>query len=301
MRMGHFVNFKEELKRRTEEAEHVIREYLPEESGFAKTMAEAMNYSMMAGGKRLRPILIRETYELFGGKDKLCEPFMAAMEMIHTHSLIHDDLPALDNDDYRRGRLTTHKVYGEAMGVLSGVALLNRAYEVMLSAFDLTEDKDRVIAAMRIIADKTGINGMLGGQSVDVENDGKPLEHKMLDYIYKNKTSALIEASMMTGAVLAGASEKELEIVEQAAENIGLAFQIQDDILDITSTTDVLGKPVHSDEKNNKTTYVSLCGIEQSKKDVEKYSKEAIEILDNINGNNDFLKQLIIKLINRKK
>mgnify|MGYP002907608604 FL=1 len=163
------MNFKEELKRRTEEAEHVIREYLPEESGFAKTMAEAMNYSMTAGGKRLRPILIRETYELFGGKDKLCEPFMAAMEMIHTHSLIHDDLPALDNDDYRRGRLTTHKVYGEAMGVLSGVALLNRAYEVMLSAFDLTEDKDRVIAAMRIIADKTGINGMLGGQSVDVE------------------------------------------------------------------------------------------------------------------------------------
>ena len=148
------MNFKEELKRRTEEAEHVIREYLPEESGFAKTMAEAMNYSMTAGGKRLRPILIRETYELFGGKDKLCEPFMAAMEMIHTHSLIHDDLPALDNDDYRRGRLTTHKVYGEAMGVLSGVALLNRAYEVMLSAFDLTEDKDRVIAAKMCIRDR---------------------------------------------------------------------------------------------------------------------------------------------------
>lgn len=253
------MNFKEELKRRTEEAEHVIREYLPEESGFAKTMAEAMNYSMTAGGKRLRPILIRETYELFGGKDKLCEPFMAAMEMIHTHSLIHDDLPALDNDDYRRGRLTTHKVYGEAMGVLSGVALLNRAYEVMLSAFDLTEDKDRVIAAMRIIADKTGINGMLGGQSVDVENDGKPLEHKMLDYIYKNKTSALIEASMMTGAVLAGASEKELEIVEQAAENIGLAFQIQDDILDVTSTQEELGKPIHSDEKNQQGYLCKPC------------------------------------------
>ena len=219
------MNFKEELKRRTEEAEHVIREYLPEESGFAKTMAEAMNYSMTAGGKRLRPILIRETYELFGGKDKLCEPFMAAMEMIHTHSLIHDDLPALDNDDYRRGRLTTHKVYGEAMGVLSGVALLNRAYEVMLSAFDLTEDKDRVIAAMRIIADKTGINGMLGGQSVDVENDGKPLEHKMLDYIYKNKTSALIEASMMTGAVLAGASEKDLRLWSRLQKTSGWLFR----------------------------------------------------------------------------
>ena len=295
------MNFKEELKRRTEEAEHVIREYLPEESGFAKTMAEAMNYSMTAGGKRLRPILIRETYELFGGKDKLCEPFMAAMEMIHTHSLIHDDLPALDNDDYRRGRLTTHKVYGEAMGVLSGVALLNRAYEVMLSAFDLTEDKDRVIAAMRIIADKTGINGMLGGQSVDVENDGKPLEHKMLDYIYKNKTSALIEASMMTGAVLAGASEKELKVVEQAAENIGLAFQIQDDILDLTSTAEELGKPIGSDLRNEKTTYVSLHGMREAEEAVEEYSKEAVEILENLSEENEFLDQLIVSLIHRKK
>lgn len=293
------MNFKEELKRRTEEAEHVIREYLPEESGFAKTMAEAMNYSMTAGGKRLRPILIRETYELFGGKDKLCEPFMAAMEMIHTHSLIHDDLPALDNDDYRRGRLTTHKVYGEAMGVLSGVALLNRAYEVMLSAFDLTGDKERVIAAMRIIADKTGINGMLGGQSVDVENDGKPLEHKMLDYIYKNKTSALIEASMMTGAVLAGASEKELEIVEQAAENIGLAFQIQDDILDVIGDADTLGKATKSDEKNNKTTYVSVKGLEQAQKDVAEYSKEAVTLLEELPYENEFLKELILNLIHR--
>ena len=264
-------------------------------------MAEAMNYSMTAGGKRLRPILIRETYELFGGKDKLCEPFMAAMEMIHTHSLIHDDLPALDNDDYRRGRLTTHKVYGEAMGVLSGVALLNRAYEVMLSAFDLTEDKDRVIAAMRIIADKTGINGMLGGQSVDVENDGKPLEHKMLDYIYKNKTSALIEASMMTGAVLAGASEKELEIVEQAAENIGLAFQIQDDILDVTSTQEELGKPIHSDEKNNKVTYVSLMGAPAAAGKVKELSEHAVELLNSLDRKNEFLDLLVESLISRRK
>ena len=285
------MNFKEELKRRTEEAEHVIREYLPEESGFAKTMAEAMNYSMTAGGKRLRPILIRETYELFGGKDKFCEPFMAAMEMIHTHSLIHDDLPALDNDDYRRGRLTTHKVYGEAMG----------AYEVMLSAFDLTGDKDRVIAAMRIIADKTGINGMLGGQSVDVENDGKPLEHEMLDYIYKNKTSALIEASMMTGAVLAGASEKELEVVEQAAENIGLAFQIQDDILDVTSTQEELGKPIHSDEKNNKVTYVSLVGTPAAASRVKELSDHVVELLEGLDRKNGFLDLLVESLVSRRK
>ena len=264
-------------------------------------MAEAMNYSMTAGGKRLRPILIRETYRLFGGEGVLCEPFMAAMEMIHTHSLIHDDLPALDNDDYRRGRLTTHKVYGEAMGVLSGVALLNRAYEVMISAFDLTEDKERVIAAMRIMADKTGINGMLGGQSVDVENDGKPLEREMLDYIYKNKTSALIEASMMTGAVLAGVSEEELEVVEQAAENIGLAFQIQDDILDVTSTQEELGKPIHSDEKNNKVTYVSLMGAPAAAGKVKELSEHAVELLNSLDRKNEFLDLLVESLISRRK
>ena len=295
------VNFQDELKKRTEEINKVIQSYLPAEEGFAKTMAQAMNYSMCAGGKRLRPILIRETYRLFGGEGVLCEPFMAAMEMIHTHSLIHDDLPALDNDDYRRGRLTTHKVYGEAMGVLSGVALLNRAYEVMISAFDLTEDKERVIAAMRIMADKTGINGMLGGQSVDVENAGNPLEREMLDYIYKNKTSALIEASMMTGAVLAGASEEELEVVEQAAENIGLAFQIQDDILDVTSTQEELGKPIHSDEKNNKVTYVSLMGAPAAAGKVKELSEHAVELLNSLDRKNEFLDLLVESLISRRK
>ena len=226
---------------------------------------------------------------------------MAAMEMIHTHSLVHDDLPPLDNDDYRRGRLTTHKVYGEAMGVLSGVALLNRAYEVMLKAFDLTEDKERVISAMKIMADKTGINGMLGGQSVDVENDGKPLKREMLDYIYKNKTSALIEASMMTGAVLAGASEEAVRIVEQAAEDIGLAFQIQDDILDVTSTQEELGKPIHSDEKNNKVTYVSLMGIQAAAGKVKELSDHAVDLLNSLDRENEFLDLLVESLVSRRK
>ena len=221
--------------------------------------------------------------------------------MIHTHSLVHDDLPALDNDDYRRGRLTTHKVYGEAMGVLSGVALLNRAYEVMLKAFDLTEDKERVISAMKIMADKTGINGMLGGQSVDVENDGKPLKREMLDYIYKNKTSALIEASMMTGAVLAGASEEAVRIVEQAAEDIGLAFQIQDDILDVTSTQEELGKPIHSDEKNNKVTYVSLMGIQAAAGKVKELSDHAVDLLNSLDRENEFLDLLVESLVSRRK
>ena len=301
MRMERLVNFQDELTKRTEDAERVIKDFLPAEEGFARTMAQAMNYSMLAGGKRLRPILIQETYRLFGGEGKVVEPFMAGMEMIHTHSLIHDDLPALDNDDYRRGRLTTHKVYGEAMGVLSGVALLNYAYETMLQAFSLTEDQDRVIRALRVMAEKTGIHGMLGGQSVDVENDGKPLEKEMLDYIYRNKTSALIEASMMTGAILAGADEHEVSVVEKAAGNIGLAFQIQDDILDVTSTDEELGKPVHSDEKNNRVTYVTLFGIEKASEQVEMLSEKAVELLKSLNKNNEFLYLLIEKLIKRRK
>ena len=290
MRMVHLVNFQDELAKRMEETEKVIRSFLPAEAGFAGTMAQAMNYSMLAGGKRLRPMLIRETYRLFDGKEEVVKPFMAGMEMIHTHSLIHDDLPALDDDDYRRGRLTTHKVYGEAMGVLSGVALLNYAYETMFQAFALTKEQDRVIHALRVVSQKTGIHGMLGGQNVE-----------MLDYIYRNKTSALIEASMMTGAILAGANEQEVSAVEKAAGNIGLAFQIQDDILDVTSTAEELGKPVHSDEKNNKVTYVTLFGTEKAAEQVEELSEKAIDLLKSLNKNNEFLYLLIEKLINRRK
>ena len=295
------MNFQDKLKEKTGRAEEIIRKYLPDEEGFAVNMAQAMNYSMLAGGKRLRPLLMEETYRLFGGEEKVIEPFMVGMEMIHTHSLIHDDLPAIDNDDYRRGRLTTHKVYGEAMGVLSGAALLNYAYEVMLQAFALTEEKERVIKALTLMANKTGIYGMLGGQSVDVENDGKPLTKEMLDYIYRNKTSALIEAAMMTGAVLAGAEEKEVEIIGEAAGKIGLAFQIQDDILDVTSTEEELGKPVHSDEKNNKVTYVSLFGIQEASEQVKRLSEEAVSLIRGLYQKNEFLCTLIQELVSRRK
>lgn len=298
------VNFQDELKKRTEEINKVIQSYLPEEEGFAKTMAQAMNYSILAGGKRLRPMLILETLRLFGGEEKLAYPFMAAMEMIHTHSLVHDDLPALDNDDYRRGRLTTHKVYGEAMGVLSGVALLNYAYEVMLTAFDTADTPDcqaHVIQALKVMSHKTGLYGMLGGQSVDVENDGKPLSKEMLDYIYKHKTSALLEASMMAGAVLGGADEQELALVESAASDIGLAFQIRDDILDVTSTSEELGKPVHSDEKNNKITYVTLFGTEEASRQVEALSESAVSSLEKLNRKNEFLTALVREMAGRRK
>ena len=298
------VNFQDELKKRTEEIEKVLAPYLPKEEGFARTMAQAMNYSVKAGGKRLRPMMILETLRMFGGDEKLAYPFMAAMEMIHTHSLVHDDLPAIDNDDYRRGRLTTHKVYGEAMGVLSGVALLNYAYEVMFTAFDLGKDEKsqaRIIKALKIMSHKTGIYGMLGGQSVDVENDGKPMSREMLDYIYENKTSALIQASMMTGAVLGGASPEEVSVIEKAAGNIGLAFQIQDDILDVTSTAEELGKPIHSDEKNHKTTYVTLMGIQDASRQVAKLSEEAVQLLEGMDKNNEFLFTLVRKLVERRK
>ena len=298
------VNFQDELKKRTEEIEAVLKSYLPREEGFAKTMAQAMNYSVLAGGKRLRPMLILETCRMFGGEDKLAYPFMAAMEMIHTHSLVHDDLPALDNDDYRRGRLTTHKVYGEAMGVLSGVALLNYAYEVMLTAFDLAEDEKaraRVIKALKVMSHKTGLYGMLGGQSVDVENDGKPMSREMINYIYENKTSALIEGSMMAGAILGGASAEEVAVVEKAASGIGLAFQIQDDILDVTSTAEELGKPTHSDEKNHKTTYVTLMGIEKASQQVAELSEEAVKLLEGLNKKNEFLFTLVKELVGRRK
>ena len=299
--MEHYENFKEELQIRTEYAEKVIRRWLPKESGFARTMAEAMNYSMCAGGKRLRPILLLETFRMFGEDEQLAEPFMAGIEMIHTHSLIHDDLPAIDNDDYRRGRLTTHKVYGEAMGVLSGVSLLNYAYETMLKTFEMTSDADRVIRALKIMSEKTGIHGMLGGQSVDVENDGKEISREMLDYIYEHKTSALIEASMMAGAVLGGADEEQTALIEKAASAIGMAFQIQDDILDVTSTSQELGKPVHSDEKNHKVTYVTLFGVEKTSEQVLQFSEQAQSILENLSNKNKFLTALIMEMASRRK
>ena len=293
--------FRQELQKRTAAIEELLKEYLPAEEGYQKTVIEAMNYSLMAGGKRLRPMLMQETYKMFGGKDDTIEPFMAAIEMIHTHSLIHDDLPALDNDEYRRGRRTTHVVYGEAMAILAGDALLNYAYETAVQAFELEPENTRIGKALAILSRKTGVYGMLGGQCVDVEAAGKNITREKLDFIYRLKTSALIEASMMTGAALAGASKEQIQQIEAAARDIGLAFQIRDDILDVTSTVDELGKPVFSDEKNEKMTYVTIEGIEKAKKDVEEISKRAICALKSMEKENEFLEELVISLVDRKK
>ena len=294
------MNFKDELALRTQRAEEIIRQYLPPEEGFAARLAASMNYSMLAGGKRLRPVMMWEAWRMFGGSGKEIEPFMAGMEMIHTHSLIHDDLPALDNDDTRRGKPTNHMVYGEAMAILAGDTLLNYAYETMLKAFSMTEHPDRTARALTVLAQKTGIGGMLGGQSVDVMNDGKPLDEPLLDFIYEYKTSALIEASMLIGAVLAGASEAEQEIICKAAQKIGLCFQIVDDILDVEGDEAHLGKPLHSDEKNQKVTYVSLNGLEGAKAKAERMSTEAVELLRTLKQDSSFLQQLVFWMQSRQ-
>ncbi|WP_288618318.1 polyprenyl synthetase family protein [Eubacterium ramulus] len=295
------MDINKEIAEHTTQVEAIITKYLPEETGYQKTVMEAMNYSFLAGGKRLRPMLMQETYRLFDGKSDIIEPFMAAIEMIHTYSLIHDDLPAMDNDDYRRGRKTTHVVYGEAMGILAGDALLNFAFETACKGLMQDVGNPAVARAVQILAQKAGIYGMLGGQVVDVESEGQPLEREKLDFIYDLKTGALIEASMLIGAVLAGASEKEQQVILQVAKDVGLAFQIQDDILDVTSDIETLGKPIGSDEKNHKTTYVTIRGLAQAQKDVEKISERALEGVASLSEKNVFLNELIRYLIHRKK
>jgi geranylgeranyl diphosphate synthase type II len=279
----------------------VIEQYLPEETGHQKTIFQAMNYSVRAGGKRLRPMLMEETYRLFGGQGQEIEPFMAAIEMIHTSSLIHDDLPCMDNDQLRRGMPTVWVKYGYDMAVLAGDALLIYAVETGIKACAMTKDGNKVAQAVGILAKKTGIYGMIGGQVVDVQLTNQPIPREKLDFIYRLKTGALLEAAMMIGALLGGASEIELGQVERMASLIGIAFQIQDDILDVTATTEQLGKPAGSDEKNQKTTYVTLEGIEKAKEDVARISAEAIEILHSLPGENLFLEELIRILITREK
>lgn len=303
------MNFNENLDIKKKEAESIVLSYLPDDEGYHGIVKKAMEYSVGAGGKRLRPILMKECYRLFDGKDKVIEPFMAAIEMIHNYSLVHDDLPAMDNDELRRGKPTTWKQFDECTAILAGDALLNYAFEVSCKAFDMVNDLDgykRVATSVSVLSSKAGINGMIGGQTADIAAESmNDITEDMLLFIHKNKTAALIEASMMIGAILGKASPKDVSDMERAAENIGLAFQIQDDILDIISTDEELGKPVGSDEKNNKLTYVRLHGLEESKAQVKALSEEAITILQDIADANrrdgSFLMTLVETLINRSK
>lgn len=299
------MNFEMERKEKAEKIEAVIAGYLPKEEGYQKRVEEAMNYSILAGGKRLRPMLLKETFDMFGGKGRIAEPFMAAIEMVHTYSLVHDDLPCMDNDEYRRGRKTTHVVYGEGMAVLAGDGLLNFAFETAVKAFLLAGEgeMEKIAKALAVFAGKAGIYGMIGGQTADIEAENAEDEatEELLLFIHEHKTAALIQSAMMTGAILAGASAEEIEKVEKCAYNIGLAFQIQDDILDVTGSLETLGKETGSDEKNKKTTYVTLKGMEEAKKEVKRLSEEAVAIVSSFRQRNIFLEELIRQLITREK
>ena len=294
------MNFKEELKNRVLNVEELLNEYMPKVSGYQKTIFDSMNYSLKAGGKRLRPILTLEACKLVGGNEKDAYPFAVAIEMIHTYSLIHDDLPALDNDDLRRGRKTNHKVYGEAMAILAGDGLLNYAYEIMLKGALNKDDSQKYLKAINEIAKASGVYGMIGGQVVDIESEGKVIDKEKLDFIHMNKTAAIIIGCMRAGAIIGGANEEELENVTKYAKNIGLSFQIVDDILDIIGDESKLGKKVGSDIDNEKSTYPSLVGLEKSKEIANTLIEEAKMSISCINKDSDFLSGLADYIVDRE-
>lgn len=293
------MDFKEELNAKVKIVDEYMEKFLPPAERYPSVIFEAMRYSVFAGGKRLRPIMVMEACKAFGGDMEKTMPFACAIEMIHTYSLIHDDLPALDNDDYRRGRLTSHKVFGENMAILAGDALLHHAFETMAEAC-VKENDLKYTRAMLAIARGAGVNGMVAGQVVDVISEGKQIDKDTLDYIHKNKTAAMIIGALKAGAEIGGAGEEEIKKIERAGELIGVAFQIQDDILDVTSTLEELGKPINSDEKNHKVTYATMYGVEGASKIVEDMSNEALDILNGMGERMSFLSRLTEYLIKRK-
>ncbi len=311
--------FEAKLSKKAEAFEKNLKFYIPNDEVYNATVTESMDYSLSAGGKRLRPVMMQAAFELFAGENTLGEgnaagkallSFMAAIEMIHTYSLVHDDLPAMDNDEFRRGKLTTWKKYGDGMGVLAGDALLNLAFETMLDRTynacmgqgktDLTE---RCIKAAKVIAVKAGFSGMIGGQCADLEGEGKgdALTTEALLYIHEHKTGCLIEAALMAGGILGGAQDEDIKALEKIGSDIGIAFQIRDDILDVYGDSSELGKNTGSDEAAGKVTYVTKNGLERSEKEVERLSREACEMLDALPGDKGFLFALINSLINRTK
>lgn len=293
------MDFKEELKEKVKFVDEYMEKFLPPEDKYPEIIHKAMRYSVFAGGKRLRPIMVMEACRAFGGDVEKAMPFACAIEMIHTYSLIHDDLPALDNDDYRRGRLTSHKMFGENMAILAGDALLHHAFETMAEACVKMNDI-KYTKAMLAIAQGAGINGMVAGQVVDVISEGKEIDKDTLDYIHKNKTAAMIIGALKAGAEIGGASDEEIKNIERVGELVGVAFQIQDDILDVTSTLEELGKPINSDEKNHKVTYATMFGVEDASKIVLDMSNEALEILHSMGDRMVFLERLTEYLIRRK-
>ena len=288
---------KERLKERAAEVDAHLDRYLPVKDKEQKIIYEAMRYSVFAGGKRLRPVLMLETAKMCGGNEADVMPFACAMEMIHTYSLIHDDLPAMDNDDLRRGRPTSHIKYGEAVAILAGDALLNRAFEVASGA---NGDAERTLKAMRILSASSGTEGMIGGQVMDMEYEGKEITLDALRLMHSGKTGAIIRSSCVIGAVMSGANDEEIAAVDEFAKNLGIAFQIQDDILDVEGTEEELGKPIGSDAEENKNTYVSLLGLERAKELMKEYSAKAKDALKPFGERAEFLADLTDYLTSRR-
>lgn len=293
------MEFKEWFKEKVSIVDEYLGQIIEVKENPQKIIYQAVNYSLLSGGKRLRPVLFLGAYELFRDDLKKALPFACAMEMIHTYSLIHDDLPAMDNDDYRRGKLSNHKKFGEARAILAGDALLNKAFETGLDAAINLKDIN-AIKALKLIADSSGTEGMIGGQVIDIDGENKISSIEDLKYMYSLKTGAIIKSSVTAGATLAGATENEIKLLENYAEKIGIAFQIVDDILDVTSTQEKLGKLIGSDAANNKTTYLTFKSIDEARKDVEKFTEEAIKSLSLFGNRAIYLIELAKYLTSRE-
>ncbi len=279
-----------------------LKEYLSLRDQGAQTLIDAMDYSLSLPGKRVRPTLTLEFCRLCGGEVENALPFACAVEMVHTFSLIHDDMPCMDNDDFRRGKPSNHKVYGEDIALLAGDALMIRAYEVMLSK-DTVEKvgAENTAKAALLLSEKSGVLGMAGGQVIDLESEGKNVGIDILTEMDNRKTAALIEAACMMGCIAASADDEQIKAAEKYAHHIGIAFQIVDDILDVTSTTEVLGKAVGSDENNKKSTYVSLLGLDRCRELVDEYTKDAVRALSVFDADTSSLEEFAYMLKNRKK
>lgn len=291
------MDFKEELKKRADIVEAALDRYLPPAVAFPPLIHQAMRYSVMGGGKRLRPSLVMAGAEAVGGAPVDVLPVACAMELIHAYSLIHDDLPVMDNDDYRRGKLTSHKVYGEAVAVLAGDALLTLAFQLL--AGNKSRRPEDTLTVLHEVAIGAGTRGLIGGQMVDTFSAGEAVDETTLEYIHRHKTGTLYRVSVRAGAILAGARQDQLESLSQYAEHLGLAFQIKDDLLDIEGDEKKIGKPIGSDFKNKKATYPSLFGIEQSIKRARQECEWALAAIQTFGKEADFLRLLVQFVINR--
>ncbi len=293
------MDFKVELKKYQEQINEELSKYLKEEDSPERILNDSIKYSLMAGGKRLRPILMLKTYQLFNDNIENCMPFAVAIEMIHNFSLIHDDLPGIDNDDFRHGKLTNHKKFNEATAILAGDSLLNQAYIVISKSLLQNEQIERKIKALSELSHS--VDCMLIGEYVDTEYEGKQISHEYLDYIHNNKTGALLKACCRIGAILAGADEEDIKNVTEYANHIGLAFQIKDDILSEIGDEKILGKPVGNDREKGKCTYVTKYGLEESQKRLSELTQEAIKKIERYGEKGEFLKELALYIMERNK